>query len=551
MSGNERKRQKREDQETARRISGDASDNVAKSENTPTAKSHPLPKLPADVWGKHIAPFLHRKELNNLLAQGGKEIYEACQNLKFPWPTVELRLPELHLPVYNVDRYDTDPASRMLRAISPDSKWIIIAPVIGFFRHPRGQEAGVYHAFNGVNFFHSRYGRAKGVVPLPGRSSSSPRDFQKSSDRYYPQQISISKDGRYLAVSYLQKIEVDAFRITFHEESESPSVSLELHRTFELDTTTATSPFQPITHSCQFVLSTNSKWLISFYKGDYVGPDLCSCAVVAWDIETGAIVKSEVGTELLDPIYNRILATDSMIVWRCHSTFRLFAMRAWLIENERFSNVESIEIFHPDSDLSRDNSIYFSELVPSPVDPSTFIVVAEETQETKETQVMTIDMLKWIASTEHGVSTTVQKLRRFRLSQDTSQEGYAGMSFGWYPDGQYLILYDHVDRRFRWKTIDEENADRATPCIGREELVDKASVISQWDDQEEFYVDGFELSPDGKFLTMELKGYYDRPGRGFFVVSGYCGSTLEDIKRRSRWSFEERRRIDQFSPYVW
>ena len=79
MSGNERKRQKREDQETARRISGDASDNVAKSENTPTAKSHPLPKLPADVWGKHIAPFLHRKELNNLLAQGGKEIYEACQ----------------------------------------------------------------------------------------------------------------------------------------------------------------------------------------------------------------------------------------------------------------------------------------------------------------------------------------------------------------------------------------------------------------------------------------------------------------------------------------
>ena len=532
MSGNERKRQKREDQEEARRTSGDASDNVAKSENTaPSAtKSHPLPKLPAVVWGKHIAPFLHRKDLNNLLAQGGREIYEACQNLKFPWPTVELRLPELHLPVFEVDR---DASSEMLRAISPDSKWVIAGQVSSTGDAPDTME---YH-WTGLFVFHSRYGRAKDVVPLPGRPSSSPpRDFQETFsretglplNRYYPRQISLSKDGQYLAVSYKEKLEVDVFRITFHEESETPSVSLELYRTFELDTETATSPFNPIEYSCHFVLSTNSKWLIVGFKGYYAGP----FAVVAWDIETGSITKSEVGNETLHPSHDEIVATDSMILWRQKTGGRPFVIRGWTIENDELSSEEEpIHWSYPDNDVARGKLYCFRKLTPSPVDPSTFIVLAEETQEPTDRR-HPIDMLKLIPSTEQEVSTKVQKLRR--LVQGTSPS-YASMNIGLYPDGQHLLLYDHRNRRFDIKRIAMENAHCATASIRREEMVDKANFISQWGMQavDQARVQDFELSPDGEFLTVLLRhGYVDCPGQRLFVVSHNCGNTPDEIKRR-------------------
>ena len=439
MSGNERKRQKRGDQkEESRRKSGDASDNVANSENTTSSISHPhLSKLPAVVWGKHIAPFLHRKDLNNLLAQGGKEIYEACRDLKFPWPTVDLCLPGV------LDELDSHSSEvEVLRAISPDSKWIFAAPVIG----KRTRYRNVYH-WTGLYVFHSRYGRAKDAVPLPGRPrSSSPNDFQQSVSQYYPKQISISKDGRYLVVSYEAKIEVDVFRITFHEESKAPSVSLELHRTFELDTTAATSPFKFMRHSCRLILSTNSKWAIVGYVGDPAALFSRHSAVVAWDIETGAIVKSEVGTRTLHPSHVEIVATDSMILWRQNNGAKPIVIRAWTIENEELSSEEPIHWSHPDNDVARRKLYSFVKVAPSPVDPSTFIVFAEETQETHEgsqgpvTKRHPLDLLKLIPSTEEGGSTTVQKLRR--LDHDIPHY-YASMSIGWYRDGQHCLLFEH------------------------------------------------------------------------------------------------------------
>ena len=527
MSGNERKRQKRGDQkEESRRKSGDASDNVANSENTTSSISHPhLPKLPAVVWGKHIAPFLHRKDLNNLLAQGGKEIYDACKDLKFPWPTVELHLSG----VYEVDG-DSSEVQAVLRAITPDSKWIIAAPVTS------KRENGTFlYCFTGLHVFHARYGRSKNVVHLPGRpSSSSPR---KTASHYYPKQISISKDGRYLTVSYEEKIEVDVFRITFHEESKAPSVSLELHRTFELESTTATSPFKLIRRSCRFVLSTNSKWLIVGYMGDippgfFLSP---SSAVVAWNIETGALVKSEQRHGTLHPIHDEIVATDSMILWRQNTGDSPIAVLAWTIENDELSREEEpIRWTHPDNDVARRKLYCFRKLTPSPVDSSTFIVVAEETQDSQGPFSIRhpLDLLKLIPSTEQGVSTTIKKLRRL---DNNISHFYACMSIGWYPDCQHCLLFDYRSQSFKLKDINEENTHCATPCIRREELVDKANVISQWGMQavDQALVQDFELSPDGEFLTLQVRDYSrEARGRHLFVVSHNCGNALDEIKGR-------------------
>ena len=520
MSGNERKRQKREDEESRR-----SSDEVVSESNQNTSKSPSLlrPKLPAAVWGKHIAPFLHRKELNILLSQGGKELYEACRNLKFPWPTAELHLPGVEV---NTDSAD------VLRAISPDSKWIIIAPVTGSFIHRPGQEPGVYRAFNGVHFFHSRYGRAKDVVPLPGRSySSPPRDYQESTSRYYPKEISISKDGRYLAVSYRDKIEVDLFLITFHE-SKAPSVSLNLHRTFELETT-VTSPFQLIRRSCHFSLSTNTKWVIVGYRGESARYERCQSAIVAWDIETGAIVKSEVGTEIFDPLHN-ILATDSMIMWRGNCGLA-YGLRAWTLENENFSNEYSIQMIHPEGDPSRseftresaESNIEFVRLVASPVDPYCFLAYCREFQG-RDIQNQ-IDLFKLIVSTESEPFMVLQKLRRI----DYLPLNHRDFEICCYPEGQHLLLHNYQNRRFYLKQMPEEyyNSLHAAPHSLREDLVDKANMIMQNQSHLD-QVQNFELSPHGELLVVQLhrNGYIGR--RGTFVVSHCCGNTPEEIRRR-------------------
>ena len=531
MSGNERKRQKRGDQdEKSRRKSGDASDNVVAKAHRPH-----LPKLPAVVWGKHIAPFLHRKDLNNLLAQGGKEIYEACKDLKFPWPTVELHLPGITGPEVQSSTFDS-PITKLLRAITPDSKWIIVAPVTHlldsrWYPWIRSGSTDLY-------VFHSRYGRARDVVPLTGRT---PRNSQESpKNRYYPKQISISKDGQYLAVCYHNKVEVDLFRVAFYESKE-PSARLELHRTFELDTTTTTSPFRGLYQSCacNFALSTNSKWII-------VGYDGMGRAVVAWEIETGAIVKSEVGgIEIFAP-YHHILATDSMILWLGNYNLS-FCLRAWKIERGKFSPADSTPMLHPENDPSRselthelgDPNISFSKLVASPIDPSTFIANSMELPEDADPDDMDpffwgdthdrIDLLKLNTTTDGEVTTTtVQKLRQLADTTSYPKE----MDICWYPDGQDLLLHHSGTSKFHLMPTSNDSATgHGAPRNPREDLVDKADIIPKC--QVNGRVRNFELSPDGEFLVVQLDEEFFRGGfRGPIVVSQCCGNKPEDIKRR-------------------
>ena len=46
-------------------------------------------------------------------------------------------------------------------------------------------------------------------------------------------------------------------------------------------------------------------------------------------------------------------------------------------------------------------------------------------------------------------------------------------------------------------------------------------------------VEDFELSPDGEFLTLQLRNYSrEVRGRHLFVVSHNCGNALDEIKRR-------------------
>ena len=520
MSGNERKRQKREKEESRR-----SSHEVGSRSNQNTSKSPSLlpPKLPAAVWGKHIAPFLHRKELNYLLSQGGKEIYEACQNLKFPWPTVELRLPG----VLEVDSRSAE--VEVLRAISPDSKWIFAAPVTS-----KRENGRILHHCFGLYVFHSRCGRAEDVVPLPGRqSSSSPRDFQESTNRYYPKQMSISKDGRYLAVAYRDKVEIDLFRITFHEESKAPSVSFELHRTFDLDTS-ATSPFHLMGHSGNFVFSTKTKWIIAGYSPlllqSYISDET---AIVAWDIESGAIVKSEVGAGIHDPSHD-ILATDSMILWRSISHGLACSLRAWAIESGNLPRESSVEMIHPRADPSRSqltrrgaaSNILFGELLASPVDPYSFLAYCMEFQEISSK--LLVDELKLDISTEAS-RTSVQKVRRIVFPAWLRSD----LDMSWYPDGQHLLVRG-PNSRFDLKQMADYCVDESSLPAGprslREDLVDKANmIILRY--QPEHRLRNFELSPDGEFLVQQLQN--DRGGAPCTVlVSQCCGNTPEEIRRR-------------------
>ena len=510
MSGNERKRQKRGDEEEEEsRRSSDEAESDSSQNTTAKSSSHPLPKLPAEVWCKHIAPFLHRKDLNNLLSQGGKEIYEAFQDLnKFPWPTVELRLPGVEV--------DTDSAEvEVLRAISPDSKWIFAAPVTS-----KGENGRFLCCFTGLYVFHSRYGRAKDVVPLPGRpSSSSSRDFQDSTIRYYPNQISISKDGRYLAVSYREKIEIDLFRLTFDEESKEPSVSLELHRTFELDTS-ARSPFHRMGQSSNFVLSTETVWLIVGYSRllrQHLSSD--ETAIVAWNIESGAIVKSEVGICIVDPLHD-ILATDSMILWRGHSGLDS-GLRAWTIESGNLSNEDSVEMLHPSP------SMKFVWLPACPVGPYSFLAICTDSQSFPHIKFQ-IEMLKLDGSTE--ASTTVQKLRQIEFPASRLPRLLFISS---YPDGQHLLLYHPEHQKFYLRQMAEKCYGSSLPAASRsarEDLVHKANMILR--NQQQHHIRNSELSPDGEFVLLQL---HDRR-QGFvprvYIVSQCCGNTPEEIRRR-------------------
>ena len=514
MSGNERKRKKRadeeEEEEEEEEESGRSSHEAASArhQNTTTKSSDPIPKLPAAVWGKHIAPFLHRKELNYLLSQGGKEIYEACQNLKFPWPTVELRLPGVEV--------DTDHSAevKVLQAISPDSKWIFAAPVTS-----KRENGRFLSCFTGLYVFHSRYGRARDVVPLPGRPSSSPpRNLHDSTNRYYPKQMSISKDGRYLAVSYWEKIEIDLFRISFHEESKTPSVKLELHRTFELDTS-ARSPFHRMGQSSNFVLSTETVWLIVGYSRllrQHLSSD--ETAIVAWNIESGAIVKSEVGICIVDPLHD-ILATDSMILWRGHSGLDS-GLRAWTIESGNLSNEDSVDMLHPAPNIK------FVSLLAFPVDPYSFLAYCMESQSLPRSKFQ-IEILKLDGSTD--ASTTVQKLRKIEFPASWLPQR---LSISSYQDGQHLLLYHQGKRRFYLRQMIEEYYDPSLPSAprsAREDLVDKANMILR--NQPQHRIRNFELSPDSEFVLLQL----DKDRRGVvphvIVVSQWCGNTPQEIRK--------------------
>ena len=114
------------------------SDDVDEKKKPPpkTTKQSPggvlLPELPATVWGKHIAPFLSRKQQNRLQLCR-KEISKAMEGVELRWPTIELEYPDTsryHLTVSEYNR-NYDKMNGAVTAFTHDSKYLVLAPIPG------------------------------------------------------------------------------------------------------------------------------------------------------------------------------------------------------------------------------------------------------------------------------------------------------------------------------------------------------------------------------------------------------------------------------------
>ena len=85
-------------------------------------KSSLVPELPAAVWGKHIAPFLSRKQQNRLRLCR-KEILQEMEGIELRWPTIELGYPG--------GDDDNSFLNDAVTAFTHDSKYLVLAPVPG------------------------------------------------------------------------------------------------------------------------------------------------------------------------------------------------------------------------------------------------------------------------------------------------------------------------------------------------------------------------------------------------------------------------------------
>ena len=166
-------------------------ENAKKKSPPPPTKPLPgvlLPELPATVWGKHIAPFLSRKQQNRLILCR-KEILKAMEGIDLRWPTIELEYPDTSR--YNNSEYPSnDNSNNAVTAFTHDSKYLVLAPI------PGGNWG---NPCPGLYVWNIRSGLQTGIAHNMNRNN-----VHKLTTA--PETILFSGDDRYLAVHRCEKI---------------------------------------------------------------------------------------------------------------------------------------------------------------------------------------------------------------------------------------------------------------------------------------------------------------------------------------------------------